>query len=156
VVVVVLLLIWRAAACACGGSTAAAVTYKAVPPASPPALTGDGVKVGTFLGDYSRRFYGLGPVPKRLDVLWKVRLGSGWTSGKFAADPPGHWAGSGWTGMPSVVVDGGRTYVIASGYDHRLRKIDAATGKVVWTYQFDDIIKSSPSVFRNPHPTGCS
>ena len=153
-VVVALLLVWRAVACACGGSTAAAVTYKAVPPASPPALAGDGVKVGTFLGDYSRRFYGLGPVPKRLDVLWKVSLGSGWTSGKFAADPPGKWAGSGWTGMPSVVVDGGRTYVIASGYDHRLRKIDAATGKVVWTYQFDDIIKSSPSVFRNPHPTG--
>ncbi len=83
-----------------------------------------------------------------------MSLGSGWTSGKFAADPPGHWAGSGWTGMPSIVVDGGRTYVIASGYDHRLRKIDAATGKVVWAYQFDDIIKSSPSVFKNPHPTG--
>ncbi|HZL64452.1 MAG TPA: hypothetical protein VFD50_05865, partial [Thermoleophilia bacterium] len=84
-VVVLSLLVWRAAACGSGGGTAAAVTYKAVPPASPPALSGDGVKVGTFLGDYSRRFYGLGPVPKRLDVLWKVSLGSGWTSGKFAS-----------------------------------------------------------------------
>ena len=94
----VLLLAWRVAAC--GGGKAAAATYTAVPPAPAPSLAGDGVKVGTFLGDYSRRFYGLGPVPKRLDVIWKVRLGSGWTSGKFAGDPPGQWAGSGWTGMP--------------------------------------------------------
>ncbi len=148
---VCLLLAWRVAAC--GGGKAAAATYTAVPPAPAPSLAGDGVKVGTFLGDYSRRFYGLGPVPKRLDVIWKVRLGSGWTSGKFAGDPPGRWAGSGWTGMPGVVVDGGRTYVLASGYDHRLRKIDAATGTVVWSYKFDDIIKSSPSVFRNPSPS---
>jgi outer membrane protein assembly factor BamB len=76
------------------------------------------------------------------------------TSGRLEDDPPGKWAGSGWTGQANVVVDGGRTYILASGYDHRLRKIDAATGKVVWTYKFDDIIKSSPSVFANPSPTG--
>ena len=146
--------LWRVVACGCGGAVGTAAAYGSVPPAPLPSLTGDGVKVGTFLGDYSRDFYGLGPVPKHLDVIWKVRLGSGWTSGKFATDPPAKWAGSGWTGMPNIVVDGGRTYVIASGYDHRLRKIDAATGKVVWTYRFDDIIKSSPSVFKNPRPTG--
>jgi len=47
-------------------------------------------------------------------------------------------------------VDGGRPYVIASGYDYRLRRIDARTGEVVWAYRFDDIIKSSPSVYENP------
>jgi len=153
-VILVAFVLWRVVACGCGGAVGTAAAYGSVPPAPLPALTGDGVKVGTFLGDYSRDFYGLGPVPKHLDVIWKVRLGSGWTSGKFATDPPAKWAGSGWTGMPNIVVDGGRTYVIASGYDHRLRKIDAATGKVVWTYRFDDIIKSSPSVFKNPRPTG--
>ena len=61
--VVLVLIVWRAAACACGGSGGAqqAVTYGPVPPAPIPSLTGDGVKVGTFLGNYSRRFYGLGP-----------------------------------------------------------------------------------------------
>jgi outer membrane protein assembly factor BamB len=156
VLVVVILAVWRAAACACGGGggQAQTVTYGAVPPAPIPTLTGEGVKVGTFLGNYSRRFYGLGPVPTRLDVLWKVRLGEGWTSGKAATDPPAKWAGSGWTGMPNIVVDKGRAYVVVGGYDHRLRRIDALTGKVVWAYKYDDIIKSSPSVFQNPQPTG--
>jgi outer membrane protein assembly factor BamB len=117
-------------------------------------VTGDGVKVGTYLGNFGRRFYGQGPAPKRLDVIWKVKLGSGWTSGKFDTDPPGEWAGSGWTGQPSVVVDGGRTYLITGSYGHQLRKIDAETGEVLWSYQYDDIIKSSPAVFKNPSPTG--
>ena len=151
---VLALILWRAAACACGGTTAVTVTFGPVPPAPIPSLTGDGVKVGTFLGNYSRRFYGLGPVPQRLDVLWKVRLGEGWTSGKAATDPPGKWAGSGWTGMPNVVVDKGKTYIVVGGYDHRLRRLDAVTGDVVWEYKYDDIIKSSPSVFQNPQPTG--
>jgi outer membrane protein assembly factor BamB len=147
------LLVGRAVAGACVAAPAQAV-FPAVPPAPKPALEGDGVKVGTFLGDYARRFYGLGPAPRHLDLLWKVRLGSGWTSGRHDTDPPGKWAGSGWTGQASVVVDGGRPYVIASGYDHRLRRIDARSGRVVWAYRFDDIIKSSPSVFANPHPSG--
>ncbi len=119
------LLAWRVVACGCGGTGVAAVTYGPVPPAPLPSLDGDGVKVGTFLGNYSRRFYGLGPAPKRLEVLWKARLGSGWTSGKYDSDPPGKWAGSGWTGMPNIVVDGGKPYVVVGGYDHRLRRLDA-------------------------------
>jgi outer membrane protein assembly factor BamB len=153
-VVVLALILWRAAACACGGTSEVKVTYGPVPPAPTPSLTGDGVKVGTFLGNYSRRFYGLGPVPSRLDVLWKVRLGEGWTSGKEVTDPPNKWAGSGWTGMPNVVVDKGKTYIVVGGYDHRLRRLDAVTGDVVWEYKYDDIIKSSPSVFKNPQPAG--
>jgi len=155
-VVVLALIVWRAAACACGGSGGGEppVTYGPVPPAPIPSLTGDGVKVGTFLGNYSRRFYGLGPVPQRLEVLWKVKLGTGWTSAKDVGDPPNRWSGSGWTGMPNIVVDKGRTYVLVGGYDHRLRRIDAETGEVVWAYKFDDIIKSSPSVFENPQPAG--
>jgi outer membrane protein assembly factor BamB len=155
VAIVVGLAAWRLAACAGSGAGGTAAARAGAPPPAPlPALTGDGVKVGTFLGNYSRRFYGLGPAPKHLTVLWKVRLGSGWTSGKEEGDPPGKWAGSGWTGMPGVVVDGGKTYLVVGGYDHRLRRIDAETGKVVWTYRYDDIIKSSPSVFANPSPTG--
>jgi len=154
VLILAVVLLWRVVACGCGGADGTAVTYGPVPPAPLPSLDGDGVKVGTFLGNYSRRFYGLGPVPERLDVLWKVRLGSGWTSGKEDGDPPAKWAGSGWTGMPSIVVEGGRPFVLVGGYDHRLRRLDALTGEVVWEYKYDDIIKSSPSVFRNPDATG--
>ncbi|MGE5229907.1 MAG: PQQ-binding-like beta-propeller repeat protein [Deltaproteobacteria bacterium] len=157
-VVVLGLIAWRAAACGgCGcGAGAEEQVRQAGPVPAPPApqVTGDGVKVGTFLGNYGRRYYGQGPAPKRLDVLWKVRLGSGWSSGKFDTDPPSKWAGSGWTGQPSVVVDGGRAYLIASSYSYKLRKIDAETGEVLWAYKYDDIIKGSPSVFRNPSPTG--
>ncbi len=152
--VIVALIAWRAAACACGGGGGQAQASSAVPPAPKPALEGDGVKMGTFLGTYSRRFYGLGPVPKNLDLIWKVRLGSGWSSGKYDDDPASEWRGSGWTGQPSLVVDGGRPYLIASAYDYNLRRIDARTGEVVWKYQFDDIIKGSPSVFANPDPQG--
>lgn len=98
--------------------------------------------------------YGAGSAPERLDVLWKLRLGSGWTSGKHDGDPPGQWAGSGWTGQPALVVDHGHPYLIVSGYDHRLRRVDALSGSVVWAYRFDDIIKSSASVIANPHATG--
>jgi len=155
--VFLLLVVWRVAACGgcgCGGEALVVTDSSPVPPPPKPALTGDGVKVGTFLGNYGRRFYGLGPAPKRLDVLWKVKLGSGWSSGKYDTDAPSKWAGSGWTGQPSLVVDGGKPYLIAAGYDYRLRRIDALTGEVVWSYRFDDIIKGSPAVFPNPEPTG--
>ncbi len=152
-----ILLVWRAAACAgcgCGGGGEPVAQAGPVPLPSSPALTGDGVKVGTFLGNYGRRFYGLGPAPDRLDLLWKVDLGSNWSSGKYAEDKNSKYSGSGWTGQASIVVDGGKTYVVASSYSYKLRRIDAATGKVVWAYEYDDIIKSSPSVFKNPSPTG--
>ena len=150
------MIVWRAASCGgCGGGTEEQVAHAGpIPPPPRPSLTGDGVKVGTFLGNYGRRFYGLGPAPSRLDVLWRVKLGSGWSSGKLDSDPPSKWAGSGWTGQPNVVVDGGKTYVLAGSYGYKLRRIDAQTGEVVWAYRYDDIIKGSPSVFQNPSPTG--
>jgi outer membrane protein assembly factor BamB len=157
IAVLAILLIWRAASCAgcgCGGGGEQPAQAGPVPPPPAPAVAGDGVKVGTFLGNYGRRYYGQGPAPRHLDVLWKTELGSGLSSGKYEKDAPSKYAGSGWTGQANIVVDGGKTYVVASGYDYNLRKIDAASGKVVWAYKFDDIIKSSPSVFKNPSPTG--
>ena len=157
IVVLAVLLVWRAAACAgcgCGGGKQPQANAGPVPSPPAPAVAGDGVKVGTFLGNYGRRYYGQGPAPRHLDVLWKVKLGGALSSGKYAGDPVDQYNGSGWTGQANIVVDGGKTYVVASSYDYKLRKIDAATGKVLWTYAFDDIIKSSPSVFLNPNPTG--
>ena len=56
--VVLALVFWRVSACDRGGSEDASFT--AVPTAAVAAAEGDGVKIGTFLGNYSRRFYGLG------------------------------------------------------------------------------------------------
>jgi len=111
-------------------------------------IEADGIKVATFLGDAHRRTYGSGPVPERLDLIWRAHIGSGQTGG-----PGGTlvtWSGTGWTGQPTVVREDGRDYLLIGGYDHNLRKIDAETGETVWTYQFPDVIKGTNTVFAPP------
>jgi outer membrane protein assembly factor BamB len=113
----------------------------------------DGIKIATFLGDSSRRYYGHGPVPEKLDLIWKFRLGSGKTSGTASSKGPVTWSGSGWTGQVTIVRDKGRLSLIASSYDHKLRRIDAETGEEIWSYEFPDVIKGTNTVFLNPSPT---
>jgi len=172
---VVLLLVIAAGAvlvraCACGGETGgaggerddgaaggapAANAHGIVPyaPVDYPTRDGEGVKIATFLGDATRRFYGRGPAPTSLDVVWRTEIGSGWTSGK-EEDPPKVWAGSGWTGQPALVRQGDRLLLLVPGYDHGLHKLDASDGRRLWRREYDDILKSSPSVFENPAATG--
>ncbi|MDO8916244.1 MAG: PQQ-binding-like beta-propeller repeat protein [Coriobacteriia bacterium] len=114
----------------------------------------DGIKIATFLGDSSRRYYGHGPVPEKLDLIWKFHLGSGTTSGTGSSKGPVKWSGSGWTGQVTIVRDKGRLSLIASSYDHRLRRIDAETGEEIWSYEFPDVIKGTNTVFLNPSPSG--
>lgn len=137
------------------GATAASA-HGIVPyaPVDYPARDGEGVKIATFLGDATRRFYGRGPAPESLDVLWRTEIGSGWTSGKEEDDPPRVWAGSGWTGQPALVREGDRLVLLVPGYDHALHKLDANDGRQLWEREYDDILKSSPSVFENPAATG--
>ena len=129
----------------------------AVDPPPPIVSSGDGVKVSTFLGDETRRVYGLGPPPKHLRLIWKTTIGSGLTApttkpkkGKKQVNLP--WSGMGWTGQPVIVRDKGKLFLLAGGFDHNLHKIELETGRVVWEYAFDDIIKSSPTVIEDPHP----
>ena len=147
-----------AGGCGSGDGAAAAATPTPIltggPSPTPVAKDGDGIKQASFLGGLRRDSYGVGPAPRRLDLLWYTRIGSGWTSGKFPKDPPSEWAGMGWTGQPAVVRDGGRPYLLAGGYDHHLHKIDAVSGDIVWEASFDDIVKSSPTVIENPDPSG--
>jgi outer membrane protein assembly factor BamB len=114
----------------------------------------DGIKIATFLGDSSRRFYGRGPVPEKLRVIWRFRLGTGKTSGTASSKGPVDWSGSGWTGQTTLVMDKGRLSLIASSYDHKLRRIDAETGEEIWSYEFPDVIKGTNSVIVNPAPKG--
>jgi outer membrane protein assembly factor BamB len=99
--------------------------------------------VPTFLGNDQRRFYGRG-VPKGLKLIDKFQLGSGQT---FLGRRSQIWSGAGWTGQPTITKDRGKTYLIIGSFDHNLRKIDLATNKEVWRYEFDDIIKGSSTIY---------
>ena len=130
-------------------------TVVAVDPPEPIVSRGDGVKVGTFLGDETRRVYGLGPPPTHLSLIWKTSIGGGLTAPTQKVTkkhPNTPWSGSGWTGQPVIVRDEGKLYLLWGAYDRKLHKIDLETGKIVWEYSFDDIIKSSPTVIEDPHP----
>lgn len=126
------------------------VTIALPEPSGPNPFT-DGIKVGTFLGNETRRYYGEGPVPEKLQVIWKASIGSGTTGGTASSNGAMvTWAGTGWTGQPALVRDGGKLYLLVGGFDHNLVKIDAETGKELWSYTFDDVIKGSPTVFQMP------
>ena len=126
-----------------------------VDPPAPIESKGDGVKVSTFLGDETRRLYGLGPPPAKLSLLWKTFIGGGLTAPvqKVTKKHPNNpWSGSGWTGQPTIVRDKGKLYLLWGAFDRQLHKIDMKTGKIVWEYAYDDIIKSTPTVIEDPHP----
>ena len=121
-----------------------------LPEPSGPNPYSDGPKVGTFLGNETRRYYGEGPVPEKLEVIWKYRIGSGTTGGTASSAGLVTWSGTGWTGQPALVRDKGKLYLLVGGFDHNLVKIDAETGEELWSYEFDDVIKGSPTVFEMP------
>lgn len=96
----------------------------------------------TFLGDEHRNFPGKDP-PKKLNILWQKYIGGGKTVvGKDTVS----WFGTGWTGQPTLVKEFDQMYIIIGGFDYKLKKLDAKTGKVAWTYNFDDVVKGSASL----------
>ncbi len=103
----------------------------------------------TYLGGTLRSSSGKGPAPSALDVIWKLEIGSGLTSRK-SDDKLVTWTGTGWTGQPTVTCEDGHAYLVIGGYDHGLRRINAATGDVVWRAQLDDVIKGTNTVYYDP------
>ncbi len=101
----------------------------------------------TFLGNNQRNYYG-NLLPDTLEVIWKLYLGEGETviSRKLGSRM---WKGAGWTGQPLMVKENGKLYLIQGAYDHHLKKIDAETGKIVWQYKFDDVIKGTGTIWKN-------
>ncbi len=93
----------------------------------------------TFLHLPSRNYYG-DSAPSHLQTIWKLFLGKGTT--KVGAETK-TWKGAGWTGQPLLFVENGRKYLLQGAYDYHLKKIEAATGKLVWQYAFDDVIKGT-------------
>jgi len=101
------------------------------------------ILVPTFLGNEKRKYYGSGPVPENLSILWKLKIGGDST---LIGKKPKKWYGTGWTGQPVLASENNKEYLIIGALDHKLRKIDAETGSVVWEYQFDDAIKGTPTL----------
>ncbi len=108
---------------------------------------GTRVKIGTFLGNHQRNYYG-NKAPEKLNVLWKTCLGEGITYISPTGDPE-KWAGAGWTGQPLLVEEDRTPYLIQGAYDHYLKKIDASNGRLIWEYPFDDVVKAAGTLFFN-------
>jgi len=107
------------------------------------------VKIKTFLGDFSRNYYG-NQAPTKLDVVWKKYLGSGKTL-VSRDEGPVTWSGCGWTGQPLLVIEDGKNYLIQGAYDHKLKKIDAGTGETIWEYEYDDVLKGTGTIWENKY-----
>ena len=99
----------------------------------------------TFLGTFERNYYGSTP-PDSFSIKWKFRLGKGMTT--IGRDT--HiWAGAGWTGQPLLIYENKTPMIIQGAYDHSLRKINGETGKEIWQYYFDDVIKGTGTFYFN-------
>ncbi len=112
----------------------------------------DSIKViiPTFLGNFTRNYYGEN-APDSLELIWKHYLGKGETVVSRKAGPK-IWAGAGWTGQPLLVEENKRLFLIQGAYDHHLKKIDAEKGKLVWQYEFDDVVKGTGTIWVNDNP----
>jgi outer membrane protein assembly factor BamB len=109
------------------------------------------VKIGTFLGNAERNYYG-NEAPAALRVHWRRYLGKGKTMvSKKAGEKL--WAGSGWTGQPLLVFEDGHPFLIQGAFDYRLKKIDATQGDIRWQYAFDDVIKGTGTIWMNKNAT---
>lgn len=101
----------------------------------------------TFLGNKKRNYFG-SDAPDRLNVLWKYNLGKGFTI-VTAKDGKVEWKGAGWTGQPLMVREKDEYFLIQGAYDHRLKKINAKTGELVWEYTFDNVIKGTGTIWED-------
>jgi outer membrane protein assembly factor BamB len=134
-------------------TTTPSVAPTTSPASDLPTDEGDGIKVGTYLGNWSRTFYGIGPVPQKLKVIWRNRIGTGQTSGTATSKGAVSWSGTGWTDQATIIRDRGKLNLVVGGFDHGLRRIDAATGKTIWRYEFPDVIKGTNTIWIDPNST---
>ncbi|MBN2781083.1 MAG: PQQ-binding-like beta-propeller repeat protein [Candidatus Marinimicrobia bacterium] len=98
----------------------------------------------TYLGNEQRNYYG-NAAPSRLDIIWKTDIGEGRTK---VGQAERVWKGSGWTGQPLMLEENGRLFLVHGSLDHRVRKIDALGGEVIWTCEFPDAIKGTGTLWQ--------
>ncbi|MCP3995990.1 MAG: PQQ-like beta-propeller repeat protein [bacterium] len=124
-------------------------TTTTVPPSLVPADTigmpwGEVPGLTMFRGNPTHTFYGTGPLPSGLEVLWrfpdKAMCGTSSIGGEATV-----WCGTGWTGQPVVWErPDGTTEVIFGAYDKNIHFVDADTGlRTRPDFYMGDIIKGS-------------
>ena len=115
-----------------------------VPPESVGMPWGDVTGLTMFRGNPTHTFYGSGPAPQGLEVLWRfpdsAMCGSSPLGGENVV-----WCGTGWTGQPVVWErPDGTTEVIFGAYDKNIHFVDAATGlRTRPDFFMGDIIKGT-------------
>jgi outer membrane protein assembly factor BamB len=130
-------------------TTVAATTTSTEPPGLVPASSvgepwGEVEGLTMFRGTPTRTFYGTGPAPDNLEVLWRfpdqAMCGTSPLGGEAVV-----WCGTGWTGQPVVWErPDGVTEVIFGAYDKNIHFLDAATGaRTRPDFFMGDIIKGS-------------
>lgn len=101
----------------------------------------------TFLGNEKRNYYG-NYCGDSLKLQWKYFLGSGKTIVTAEAGVE-VWSGAGWTGQPLITKEYGITYIYQGSFDHHLKKLSLDSGKLIWEYEFDDILKGTGTILYN-------
>ncbi|MFM8945055.1 MAG: hypothetical protein ACKOI0_07505, partial [Actinomycetota bacterium] len=129
-----------------GGGGGAAPPAPGAPPTPPPRAAPPPTPVPnapvntafegltTFRGNWSRSWYGEGPIPRALpEVLWRYpATGSLCRKSATPEDPDKVWCGTGWTGQPNVIVgDDGSLEIRIGAYDGHYHFLDGATGEPV-------------------------
>jgi len=103
----------------------------------------------TFRGNPTRSYYGLGPVPKDPEILWRYPESGGMCGESAVGGESKTWCGTGWTGQPAVFEEGGKTWVSFGAYDKNIHFLNAVDGsEIIGGYDMGDIIKGS--VTRDP------
>jgi len=107
------------------------------------------ILIESFLGNKQRNFYG-NEAPNKLKTVWKLYLGKG-VSPAYGKEKV--WKGAGWTGQPLLVKENNNLFLIQGAFDYNLKKINASTGKIIWQYKFDDILKGTGTILENKNAT---
>lgn len=106
-----------------------------------------------YMGNYHRNYYG-NLAPDTLEIIWKFDLGTGKTQNPRAPYDFMVWSGAGWTGQALAVQEDSSFYLIQPSFSHNLYKINAETGKEIWRYKYDDVLKGSPAFWENSYTWG--
>ena len=110
-----------------------------------PNATAEGLL--TFRGNPSRSYYGTGPVPRTAPKVIHQFPDTPMCRSSSNLGTTKTWCGMGWTGQPTIVERGGRTWAIFGGYDGHIHFMDAATGeRILPDVVTGDIIKGTPTI----------
>ena len=104
----------------------------------------------TLRGNWQRNFFGIGPVPLRPKVGWRV---GPWCGQSTDLGETTTWCGTGWNGQPNVIPQrDGSVEVRIGGYDHDYHFLDGETGRPTHPeFRTGDLAKGSAT----SDPDGC-